>query len=114
MVPKEKLINRKVSIPCAHGDVLEYPVDVRIRICDKEYTIKAGVSDRLPRLVLLGTDMPAWRQLLNGALTDDVGCLNALTGTRSQHAAMEKTETERMENEAASGTKSSPVEDETE
>ena len=115
VVPDEKLTNRQVSIHCAHGDILEYPVaDVRIRICDKEFTVKAGVSDRLPRSVLLGTDIPAWRELLNGALADDGGCPNALVVTRSQRTAMEKAETERMEKEAASGAKPSSVEDETE
>ena len=50
VVPDENLTNRQVSIRCAYGDILEYPVaDVRIRICDKEFTVKAGVSNRLPR-----------------------------------------------------------------
>ena len=66
VVPNEKLTNRQVSIHCAHGDILEYPVaDLRITIGDKEFTVKAGVSDRLPRSVLLGTDIPAWKELLN-------------------------------------------------
>ena len=51
---------------------------------------------------------------LNGALADDGGCPNALVVTRSQHAAMKKAETERMDKEAASGAKPSPVENETE
>ena len=61
---------------------------------DMEFTVKAGVSDRLPRSVLLGTDVPAWRELLNGALAEDGGCLPALIVTRTQRAAMEKEEAE--------------------
>ena len=86
---------------------------MQIRIGDMEFTVKAGVSDRLLRSVLLGTDVPAWRELLNGALAEDGGCLHALIVRRVQRAAMEKEEAERVE-EVASGAKPSPVEDETE
>ena len=79
-----------------------------------EFTVKAGVSDRLLRSVLLGTDVPAWRELLNGALAKDGGCLHALIMTRVQRTAMTKEEAERVEKEVASGAKPSPVEDETE
>jgi hypothetical protein len=72
LVPEDMLTNQQVSIYCAHGNMLEYPVaDVQIRICDMEFTVKAGVSDRLSRSVLLGTDVPAWRDLLNGTIADD-------------------------------------------
>jgi predicted aspartyl protease len=100
LVPEDKLTNRQVSIRCAHGDILEYPVaDVQIRMCDKEFTVKAGVSDRLPRSVLLGTDVPAWRDLLNGAIADDGVSPHALVVTRSQRTAIEKAEAERVEKE---------------
>ena len=115
LVTEDKLTSRRASICCAHGGILQYPIaDVQIRMGDMEFTVKAGVSDRLPRSVLLGTDVPAWRELLNGALAEDGGCLPALIVTRAQRAAMEKEEAERVEKEVAPGAKPSPVEDETE
>ena len=70
------------------------------------------MPSRLPTLVLLGTDVPVWRELLGGVLAEDDECPQALVVTRSQRADMEEAEAERVKNEAASGVKLCSMEDE--
>ena len=65
LVPDSKLVRQCVTIRCAHGDELQYPLaDVEIEVGDYIYYVRAAVSDRLPRPVLLGRDIPDLCQLL--------------------------------------------------
>ena len=113
LIPNGKVMSGQSSIRCAHGDVIKYPMAyVRIRVGAMEFTVNAGVSNRLPTSVLLGTDVPVWKELLGGVLAEDDECPQALVVTRSQRAAMEEAEAERVKKEAASGVKLSLVEDE--
>ena len=68
LVSKENLIlGRAITVQCAHGDVVMYPVaSVEIEIQGNTFTVEAGVSDRLPQSVLLGTDVPGLKELLKG------------------------------------------------
>ena len=68
LVSKENLIlGRVITVQCAHGDVVIYPVaSVKIEIQGNTFTVEAGVSDRLPQSVLLGTDVPGLKELLKG------------------------------------------------
>ena len=60
LVPPQKMLpGSAVTIRCAHGDTVLYPlaaVDVEIR--GKKFAVEAAVSDTLPASVLLGTDVP--------------------------------------------------------
>ena len=68
LVSKENLIlGRAITVQCAHGDVVMYPVaSVEIEIQGNTFTVEAGVSDKLPQSVLLGTDVPGLKELLKG------------------------------------------------
>ena len=73
LVGKERLSSEKsVTVQCAHGDVVEYPVvTVEIRVQGIRVTIEPAVSDKLPHSVLLGTDVPelvSWLKKENNAL----------------------------------------------
>ena len=52
-------------VQCAHGDVVTYPLaTVDLKVKGRALTVKAAVSDTLPQLVLLGTDVPDLSELL--------------------------------------------------
>jgi len=56
-----------ITVQCAYGDKVMYPVaSVEIEIQGNTFTEEAGVSDKLPLLVLLGTDVPGLKELLKG------------------------------------------------
>ena len=54
-----------VTIQCAHGDAVSYPLaSVELEVQGNVLTVEAAVSDKLPSSVLLGTDMPNLFELL--------------------------------------------------
>ena len=54
-----------MTVRCVHGDAVEYPVaTVEISVQRKVVTAEVAVSDKLPHLVLLGTDVPNLADLL--------------------------------------------------
>lgn len=58
-VTPDDLIDGEVSIQCAHGDVVSYPLAaVKITIGGKEFIVHAAVAGSLPVAVLLGWDVP--------------------------------------------------------
>ena len=60
-----EISQEKVSIWCAHGDVVSYPLaEASMRVGDYTFFMQAAVSDRLPVRVLLGRDVPGFDQLL--------------------------------------------------
>ena len=86
LVPDSKLVRQCVTILCAHGDELQYSLaDIEIEVGDYFYYVRADVSDRLPRPVFLGRDIPDQCQLLphNTGHPKDV----CLVTTRSQSRA---------------------------
>lgn len=66
LVPERKFLERKaVTIRCAHGDTVLYPLArVELQIDGWHIWTEAAVSDTLPTAVLLGTDVPELPQLL--------------------------------------------------
>ena len=73
-------------------------------MCKSELVLWGLLSEQVCLTsVLLGTDVPVWRELLGGVLAEDDESPQALVVTRSQRAAMK---------EAASGVILSSVEDE--
>ena len=54
-------------IQCAHGDAVAYPLaNVELEVQGVTVTVEAAVSETLPQLVLLGTDVPELLSLLKG------------------------------------------------
>ena len=60
LVPAEKWIaGEAITLRCAHGDTMLYPLaDVYMEVGGVAVQVTAAVSDTLPVLVLLGTDVP--------------------------------------------------------
>ena len=67
-VPPHKLKEGEaVTIRCAHGDTVLYPLaDVNMEVDGLPITVEAAVSETLPAAVLLGTDVPQLTELLGG------------------------------------------------
>ena len=67
-VPPHKLKEGEaVTIRCAHGDTVLYPLaDVNMEVDGLPITVEAAVSETLPTAVLLGTDVPQLTELLRG------------------------------------------------
>ncbi len=75
--------SRKVKVRCVHGDVADYPlVPVSIKFRGKTHRMEVAVNSHLKHPLILGTDWPAFTQLL-GIVCADVSWQ---TG-RSQEAA---------------------------
>ena len=54
-----------VTVHCAHGDVVTYPLaKVELEVEGRVLTVEAAVSDTLPQLVLLGTNVEDLSELL--------------------------------------------------
>ena len=59
LVPPGKMTVGRVSIRCAHGDVVSYALaKVSMRIEGRRIQVQAGGAPNLPVPVLLGTDVP--------------------------------------------------------
>ena len=70
LVSEEQLMGEEahVSIQCAHGDTVKYPLArVMVRLAGKSCPIVAAVSESLPVSVLLGRDVPVLAKLLREA-----------------------------------------------
>ena len=66
LVSEEKLMkDESVTIQYAHGDAVAYPLaNVELEVEGEAVTVEAAVSETLPQLVLLGTDVPELLSLL--------------------------------------------------
>ena len=66
LVPPEKFLEGDaVTIQCAHGDTVMYPIaNVAIQVDGLEIEVEAAISERLPVAVLLGKEVPELAQLL--------------------------------------------------
>ena len=59
LVADDDIVDGEVTIRCAHGDAVSYPVAVvKINIGGKDIITTAAVSSTLPASVLLGWDVP--------------------------------------------------------
>ncbi len=64
--------SRKVKVRCVHGEVVEYPlVPVSIKFWGKMHRVEVAVNSHLKHPLILGTDWPAFTQLL-GIICADV------------------------------------------
>ncbi len=62
---------RKVKVRCVHGDVADYPlVPVSIKFQGKMHRMEVAVNSHLKHPLILGTDWPAFTQLLGIVCAD--------------------------------------------
>ena len=98
LVKPSKITDRQVSIHCAHGSSVAYPLaKVKIAVGDSSYEVEAAISDQLPVPVLLGRDVPELLEMLRKPRTqsstlesDQEGAW--MTTTRSQWKKQTTTE----------------------
>ncbi len=65
MQPRALDRSREVKVRCVHGDVVNYPlVPVSIQFRGKTHRMKVAVNSHLRHPLILGTDWPAFTQLL--------------------------------------------------
>ncbi len=65
MQPRALDMSRKVKVRCVHGDVVNYPlVPVSIQFRGETHRMKVAVNSHLRHPLILGTDWPAFTQLL--------------------------------------------------
>ncbi len=66
LLPPSIRMEGEVTIRCAHGDAVTYPLAVSTG--SKEFLVRAGISNTLPVPVpvLLGRDIPGLLSLING------------------------------------------------
>ena len=59
LVPRNRYLNKFVSVQCVHGDYASYPLaKVEVVIEGKSFFVEAAVVKKLPTSVLLGRDVP--------------------------------------------------------
>ena len=64
-VTPTQMTDKHITISCAHGDSITYPLaDVKIAVGKSEFVIQAAVVDRLPVAALLGWDIPHLTQFV--------------------------------------------------
>ena len=104
LVPGHKLIEGDaVTIRCAHGDTVLYPVaHLELPVDEIPVCVEAAVSESLPVQVLLGTDVPELYQLLgNSIMSKQVdNCMMVVTRTQAMRQLQEKTTTRSKEHES--------------
>ena len=55
-----------IKVRCIHGDIRTYPTtDVELQLAGKTYIVRDGVSETLPKDVILGMDVPDLVELLH-------------------------------------------------
>ncbi len=63
--------SRKVKVRCVHGDMVDYPlVPVSIKFRGKTHRMEVAVNPHLKHPLILGTDWPAFTQLLGIVCAD--------------------------------------------
>ena len=107
LVDKRKIVGGEVvTIQCAHGDIVSYPVaTVEIVVDGKQITVEAAVSDTLPRSVLLGTDVQELSDLLGQPKDSSFVVL-----TRNQARRKQQEDEELQRKEKESGAKPTTLE----
>ena len=114
LVPQSKFLEGDaVTIKCAHGDTVLYPLaEVEMEVDGVHIKVEAAVSDTLPVAVLLGTDVPQLTQLLGEELktpSEQADAMVVVTRARAKQQLEE--EICRREKEALTGASSQPLEE---
>ncbi|KAL5515899.1 hypothetical protein EMCRGX_G001144 [Ephydatia muelleri] len=109
LVPTTKILDDAVTVQCAHGDTVAYPLAVvELTVDGLPLTVEAALSDTLPTAVLLGRDVPELKELLGGRrakeLHDTIGKDEAMTvttryGARKRRELQEKLQEQGQEME---------------
>lgn len=95
---KKTLEGESITIQCAHGDIVSYPLaDVEILVDGKLIKVEAAGSNTLPRSVLLVTDVRELSELLEDKKNGI--SFAVLTRSRAQQKQREE-ETQRKEEES--------------
>ena len=99
LVPGVNILSEKTETWCVHGDVVPYPLAIVKMVVDgQELVIKAGLAEKLPVDLLLGTDIPDLMKLIRS----DTEEKRVLVLTRAQASREEAKEKKELEaNEAA-------------
>ena len=102
LVPRNRYVNKFVSVQCMHGDYASYPLaKVEVVIEGKSYFVEAAVVKKLPTSVLLGRDVP---ELVRIGSAESMGTVEALTAlTRAQAKRKKNEENAAKEKEKDSG-----------
>ena len=111
LVPQNKFLEgQAVTIQCAHGDTVLYPLtEVDLEIDGLPIRVEAAVSDSLPVAVLLGTDVPEMSALLGRESEPKNQQDVMVVVTRAQARQQLEEELLRREREIQSGAKPNPV-----
>ena len=103
LAPTRSRVDGKVTMRCAHGDSVTYPLaetHISLRVAGRELTLTAAVSKTLPAAVLLGRDAPELITLLGSreekGTADPVGMDHVLAVTTRAQAAQRKQEGQRI------------------
>ena len=107
LVPEEKMTAEEISIRCAHGDTVIYPLaEIEIVVGGRSLTVEAAVADKLPVSVLLGRDVPELGVLLQES-DQDIGEMQPgeamVVTTRARKRQQQQEEAVRMEEERRDG-----------
>ena len=113
LVPTGKLLQEWIEITCAHGDTKKYQLaEISVEVDGKTHVLKAGVTDTLPRPMLLGTDFPELFTLLKSRKNESrkVEQVEAVcVMTRAQKKQKETEERHREQEDRESGASTNPV-----
>ena len=99
LVPRVNILSERTETRCVYVDVVPYPLAiVKVVVDGRDIVIKAGLVEKLPIDVLLGTDIPDLIKLIHSD-TEEKECLVL---TRAQDSREEANETKDLEaNESA-------------
>ncbi|KAK9959489.1 hypothetical protein ABG768_009613 [Culter alburnus] len=76
--------SRMVKVRCVHGDVVEYPIlPVIIKFRGQKHSVEVAVNPHLRHPLILGTNWPAFKELLGILCTDASWGENASEGSES-------------------------------
>lgn len=104
------MTGRTVQIRCAHGDVTTYPlVNLHLEIDGVGVEVVAAASQSLPVSVLLGTDVPQLRRLLQTNPHSQKTDHHALVVTRAQAKRNAEGEDENRQKDEQSQVTPNPV-----
>ena len=97
LVPRNKYLDKFVSVQCVHGDHVSYPLaKVKVVIDGRSYFVEAAVVKKLPASVLLGRDVPELVQI--GGATEEV--LAAITRAQAKRRSREEESASKKEKES--------------
>ena len=110
LVPPGKETSKRITIRCAHGDTVDYPLaEVRIEVERRMCKVEAVVSANLPVPVLLGRDVPELIEILQASKLPGPRSMELSLATTRAQAQRQENEEERTQKEAESDTRTNPV-----